>query len=179
MITEGINKVTLKGEILHVYENPYNGAIIVTIGTCGSKPNVVFLKGFAEYFKEAYKVGDFILVEGNIQSSYRPGRGIKDAIIADRILPLGNTYRKFENNFEVYGTIKSIVKIGDIHKVNVNVVANGYISTIPITFYYNDYRLNSSEVGEAIRVSGIVHTSKKEVNGKMRYYQNYVANGVL
>ena len=178
MITEGINKVTLKGEILHVYENPYNGAIIVTIGTCGSKPNVVFLKGFAEYFKEAYKVGDFILVEGNIQSSYRPGRGIKDAIIADRILPLGNTYRKYENNFEVYGTMKSIVKIGNMHKVNVITVARGHASYIPITFNYFDYRLNG-ETGEPIRISGVITTSCKEVNGQKKYYQNYVANGVM
>lgn len=178
MITEGINKVTLKGEVLHVYENPRNGAIIVTIGTCGSKPNVVFLKGFAEYFKEAYKVGDFILVEGNIQSSYRKECGIRISIIADRILPLNNTPHKYVNHFEVYGTVKSIVNFGDMHKVNINVVSNGYISTVPITFNYNDYRLNS-EIGEPIRVSGIISTTSKEVNGKMRYYQNYVANGVL
>lgn len=178
MIREGINSCTIKGEILHIYEHPYNSSVIATIGTGGNKPNVVFLKDLAKYFKETYKVGDFILVEGNIQSSYRPGRGIKDAIIADRILPLGNTYRKYENNFEVYGTIKSIVKIGDIHKINVNVVSNGYISTVPITFNYNDYHLNS-EIGEPIRVSGIISNTSKEVNGKMRYYQNYVANGVL
>lgn len=178
MISEGINKVTLKGEVLHTYENPRNGAIIATIGTSGNKPNVVFLNGFAEYFKESYKAGDMILVEGNIQSSYAPGRGIRVSIIVDRILPLDHSYNRYDNNFEVYGTIKSIVKIGEVHKVNVNVVSNGYISTVPITFNYFDHRVNC-EIGEPIRVSGTVSTTSREVNGMTRYYQNYVANGVL
>ena len=177
MLSEGINRVTIKGEILHLYRHP-NGSVTATIGTGGNKPNVVFLKGFALYLTEAYKVGDFILVEGNIQSSYRKECGIRISIIADRILPLNNTPYKYENHFEVYGTLKSIVNFGEMHKVNVNVVSNGYISTVPITFNYNDYRLNS-EIGEPIRVSGIISTTSKEVNGKMRYYQNYVANGVL
>ena len=109
---------------------------------------------------------------------HRKECGIRISIIADRILPLNNTPHKYVNHFEVYGTVKSIVNFGDMHKVNINVVSNGYISTVPITFNYNDYRLNS-EIGEPIRVSGIISTTGKEVNGKMRYYQNYVANGVL
>ena len=177
MLSEGINRVTIKGEILHLYRH-HNGSVTATIGTGGNKPNVVFLKGFALYLTETYKVGDFILVEGNIQSSYRKECGIRISIIADRILPLNNTPHKYVNHFEVYGTVKSIVNFGDMHKVNINVVSNGYISTVPITFNYNDYRLNS-EIGEPIRVSGIISTTSKEVNGKMRYYQNYVANGVL
>ncbi len=178
MIREGINRCTIKGEILHIYEYPYNSSVIATIGTGGNKPNVVFLKDLAKYFKETYKVGDFILIEGNIQSSYRPGKGIRISIIVDRVLPLGNTHRKYENNFEVYGTIKSIVNFGNMHKVNVNTVAGGYISTVPITFNYFDYRLNG-EIGEPIRISGVITTSCKEVNGQKKYYQNYVANGVM
>ena len=78
---------------------------------------MVFLKGFALYLTEAYKVGDFILVEGNIQSSYRKECGIRISIIGDRILPLNNTPHKYVNHFEVYGTVKSIVNFGDMHKI--------------------------------------------------------------
>ena len=124
------------------------------------------------------KVGDMIMVEGNIQSNYRPGRGSRTSIIVDRILPLWHSPRRYENEFEVYGTVKSIVKLGNSHKVNLNVVCNGFTSTIPVTFNYNDYRLNA-ETGEPIRVSGLVCTSSRTVGDRTLYYQNYVANGIL
>lgn len=178
MIREGINRCTIKGEILHIYEHPYNGSVVVTIGTSGNKPNVVFLNKIAEQLKAGYNVGDFILVEGNIQSSYSYAKGIRISIIADNILPLSSTPNRYENHFEVYGTIKSIVKFGKMHKVNVNTVSNGYVSTVPITFNYYSNCLNF-EKSESLRVSGVIATSSKEVNGRMKYYQNYVANGIL
>lgn len=177
MIQEGLNRCRIKGELLHLYRHP-NGSVTATIGTGGNKPNVVFLKGFALYLTETYKVGDFILVEGNIQSSYRKEHGIRISIIADRILPLNNTPYKYENHFEVYGTVKSIVNLGDMHKVNINTVSKGFISTVPVTYFHFSPQVNY-EVGEPIRVSGIISTTSKEINGEMRYYQNYVANGVL
>lgn len=178
MIREGQNRCVVKGQILHQFIKN-NGSIVVTIGTGGgNKPNVVLHNDSAKYFKENYKVGDFILIEGNIQSSYSPGKGIRISIIVDRILPLGNTHRKYENYFEVYGTIKSIVNFGNMHKVNVITVARGHASYVPITFNYFDYRLNG-ETGEPIRISGVITTSCKEVNGQKKYYQNYVANGVM
>lgn len=178
-MTEGLNKVKIRGTILHVYRSEKNGTAVVTIGTGdNNRPNVTMLKGLAEYFIGEYKVGDMIMVEGNIQSNYRPGRGFRTSIIVDRILPLWHSPRRYENEFEVYGTVKSIVKLGNSHKVNVNVVCNGFTSTIPVTFNYNDYRLNA-ETGEPIRVSGLICTSSRTVGDRTLYYQNYVANGIL
>lgn len=176
-MTEGRNSVKIKGVILHIYRNEKTGTAVVTIGTGNSRPNVTMLKGMAEYFMGEYSVGDMIMVEGNIQSSRINGR-FRTSIIVDRIVPLWHSPRRYENEFEVYGTVKSIVKLGNMHKVNVNVVSNGYASCVPVTFNYNDYKLNA-ETGEPIRVSGIVSTSSRKVGDRTLYYQNYIANGVL
>ena len=71
-MTEGLNKVKIRGTILHVYRSEKNGTAVVTIGTGdNNRPNVTMLKGLAEYFIGEYKVGDMIMVEGNIQSTIR------------------------------------------------------------------------------------------------------------
>lgn len=177
-MTEGKNSITLKGCILHIFRNERTGTVVATIGTGdNNRPNVTLLKGLAEYFMGEYKVGDMIMIEGNVQSSKANGR-FRASIIVDRIVPLWHSPRRYENEFEVFGTVKSIVKLGDIHKINVNVVSNGFASCVPVTFNYNDYRLNA-ETGEAIRVSGVVCTSSRTVGDRTLYYQNYVANGVL
>lgn len=50
-MTEGLNRIKLKGLILHVYRNENNGTAVVTIGTGdNNRPNVTMLKGLAEYF---------------------------------------------------------------------------------------------------------------------------------
>lgn len=177
-MTEGINTVTLKGKILNIYKSQ-GGIAIAKIDVGNSQPDVVFTQEFAKNFIGEYKVGDWILLEGNIQSSYSSERGIRISIIADRILPLSYSRAKYENHFEVYGTVKNVVQMGEMHKVNINVVSNGYASVVPITFFdCLDHRLNA-ETGEPFRVSGIVHTSQKQVGDKIRYFQNYVADGIL
>ena len=146
MIKEGINRCTIKGEILHIYEHPYNGSVVVTIGTSGNKPNVVFLNKIAEQLKAGYNVGDFILVEGNIQSSYSYAKGIRISIIADNILPLSSTPNRYENHFEVYGTIKSIVKFGKMHNIFIIIIKTQiYISSF---FIGNIHKICFVVVGE-------------------------------
>ena len=177
-MTEGINNVTLKGKIISIY-NSHGGIAIAKIDVGNSKPDVVFTKGFAQNFIGEYKPGDWIFIEGNIQSSYSSERGIRISIIADRILPLSYSRAKYENHFEVYGTVKNVVQMGEMHKVNINVVSNGYASVVPITFFdCLDHRLNA-ETGEPMRVCGIVDTSEKQCGDKVRYYQNYIVDGVL
>ena len=177
-MTEGKNLIIVKGRILHTYRNEKSKALVVTIGTGDNRPNVTILKGLAEYFEGEYSVGDMIMVEGNIQSNYRPDKGFGTSIIVNRILPLWHSPRKYENEFEIYGTVKSIVKIGEMHKVNINVVSNGYVSTVPVTFFNNaDPRLNY-ETGQPIRVTGIIQNSSRIVDGKTQYFQNYVADSM-
>lgn len=177
-MTEGINKVTLKGEIIHIY-NSNGGIAIAKIDVGNSHPDVVFTKEFAEHFLGEYKVGDWIMLEGNIQSSYSSERGIRISIIVDRILPLSYSRAKYVNYFDIYGTVKNVIRFGEMHKVNVNVVSNGYASVVPLTYFDPlDHRLNA-ETGEPLRCQGIVHTSQKQYGDKVKYFQNYVADGVI
>lgn len=177
-MTEGINKVTLKGQIASLY-NSNGGIAIAKIDVGNSQPDVVFTKEFADHFIGEYKVGDWIMLEGNIQSSYSSERGIRISIIVDRILPLSYSRAKYVNHFEIYGTVKNVIQFGEMHKVNVNVVSNGYASVVPLTFFdCLDHRLNA-ETGEPFRCQGIVHTSQKQYGDKTKYFQNYVADGVF
>jgi hypothetical protein len=177
-MTEGINIVTLKGRILNIY-NSHGGIAIVNIDAGNSQPDVVFTKELAKHFINEYKIGDWILLEGNIQSSYSSGKGVRTSIIVDRILPVSYSQSKFENHFEIYGTVKNVIRMGEMHKVNVNVVSNGYASVVPLTFFDPlDHRLNA-ETGEPFRCQGIVHTSQKQNGDNVKYFQNYVADGVF
>jgi hypothetical protein len=177
-MTEGINKVTLKGRILNIY-NSNGGIAIAKIDVGNSHPDVVFTKEFADHFLGEYKCGDWIMLEGNIQSSYSSERGIRISIIVDRILPLSYSRAKYVNHLEIYGTVKNVIQFGEMHKVNVNVVSNGYASVVPLTFFDPlDHRLNA-ETGEPLRCLGIVHTSQKQYGDKVKYFQNYVADGVF
>ena len=177
-MTEGINKVALKGKILSIY-NSNGGIAIAKIDVGNSKPDVVFTKEFAQNFIGEYKPGDWIFIEGNIQSSYSSERGIRISIIVDRILPISCSRAKYVNYFDIYGTVKNVIRFGEMHKVNVNVVSNGYASVIPLTFLNPlDHRLNA-ETGEPLRCQGIVHTSQKQSGDKTKYFQNYVADGVF
>ncbi|MGN0486670.1 MAG: hypothetical protein ACI4GB_05490 [Acutalibacteraceae bacterium] len=176
-MTEGINRVLLKGKILHIYEVFGKNVIIVTIGTGDTTANVTIDKNLANYFRQNYTLHDYIGVEGSIQNGYSKPYGVKDTIIVTKILDEKEyDHREYINHFDIYGTVKNVVELnhGKLNKININVVYNGYISTVPVTFYNKDYRLNA-ETGEPIRVSGTIVTNKTE----NKHYQNYVANEII
>ena len=81
-----INSVIITGRIAHIFTIKRTPArVIVTINAEGENPKVFATGKQGEYIINNCQVGDFVTVEGNIQSSYKEKVGRTVTIFVDKI----------------------------------------------------------------------------------------------
>lgn len=174
------NKVKLTGRIIHIYEISKNPArCILTLSAQGECPKVFATDKIGYFAITKCRVGDWVSIDANIQSSVKAKVGVCTTVFADHITK-HKTEQKQENIFYIYGEIKSVRTWPDkkISRIIVKTTVNGRVSTIPITFYNPDQRLFAISDNPYLSIKGKIQTTKKVYqNGKVKmFYQNYVAD---
>ncbi len=171
------NEVQLKGKLLYVYKTPARGNIILKIG---SKGNVVQCFTANEQLKKQIKefeVGDYINLNGNIQSSVNNGQCTQTVFIESVVPPDEYTDEGFYNKFWLDGIVVKIKDLPNCMRITIKTENSGRISYVPVVFYHPDVRRLNFEVGEHIRTCGSIQSvRKKSSNGEFIYYQNYVGS---
>ena len=178
------NKVKLSGKIVHIYKISENPArVILTLATMGENPKVFATDKIAVFAIRNCRVGDFVTVDGNIQSSVKEKVGVTTTIFADHITK--HKSKQFEQNaFYLFGEIMSVRTWPDkkisriVVKTKIKSGNKLRISTVPVVFYNPDQRLFAISDNPYISVTGKIQTTKKIYQkGKLTmYHQNYVAD---
>lgn len=195
-----INNVMLQGTIVHKFTTPK--VAILTIGTGNATPTtnypkVLFFGKDVEDINENYKIGEHVSITGNIQSSRK-----KDDIKNQNLVSIfGETIEKsksifqekfgvnedntpeyeFKNEINISGKISKISKIFDnLVKIRISVVKNGRFSSVNMVYYTNNPEkiLNTYKLKDIVYITGCVQTTKKIVDGKPHYFENYVINEI-
>ncbi len=168
------NFCTLKGEIKYIFKT-HEDHILVRIHTGRSNVPEVLITNPTLKENFNFKVGDKIIVFANIQSSiYKNRRSTTLLAFSIRELVYGN-HEEF-NSFELSGEVVKIVSTQEYLTLVIRTNQNNHESFVPTVFYHRDRYLDTIEVGDEISVSGIIQTSKKEINNEIRHYQNYVGS---
>ena len=176
------NLIQIKGKILYIYETPKNKHLLLRIG-CGANVLSCFITDdkIKEQFSE-YKVGDYINLSGNIQSSRRYSEKEQKIVntqitFVDNINPRQYVDKGFYNRFWLNGTVSEIRELNNCLKITVRTDNDGRISFVPVTFYYPDVSLLNFEIGERIQTQRCVQSVRKiDRNGNHKYFQNYVGS---
>lgn len=174
-----INSVIISGRIVHIYTINRNPArVIVTIHTVGENPKVFAAGKQGDYIIKFLKIGDFVTVEGNIQSSFKDKVGRTVTVFVDKIKKHCSRVPN-ENKFYIAGDIVS-VRTDTKHNISTMIIraeVNGRRSTIPLTFYNPDHRIYGIVADNPnISISGRIQTVSNNYGSKTLYHQNYVAD---
>lgn len=194
------NDVVLQGIVVHKIVTPKTAVLFINTGRATKVvnfPKVVCFNGLRDRVVSDVKKGDRIRVLGNIQSSI-PSENNKNrdllTIFADDISPAKSimeksfnvesetSYKPFENSIKIAG---SVVRIKQLTENLFNVVVftkkNDRVSFVTVSYYTKNPEafVNSIKVKDSVYVLGNVQTVKKEINGEVRYFQNYVATDIV
>lgn len=174
-----INSVIITGRIVHIYTINRNPArVIVTINADGENPKVFAAGKQGDYIIKNCQVGDFVTVEGNIQSSYKEKVGRTVTVFVDKIKKHCSRVSS-ENKFYIAGDIVSVRTDtkNNISTMIVRTEVNGRRSTVPLTFYNPDHRIFAIVADNPnISISGRIQTVTHNYGSKTFYHQNYVAD---
>lgn len=179
------NIAHIKGRILYKYVTPKANNVILKIGTGKNIVDCFVSDPILKKHVTDFSVGNYINLEGNIQSSRRYDANLnqtKDTqiIFVDNITPIHYTDRSWYNRFWLYGKIVRVQELHGCLKLVIRTCNNGHLSFVPIVIYFPDNKIRSISQGSNIHVEGSVQSVKKYdmINGKHIYYQNYVASRV-
>ena len=168
------NFCTLKGEIKYIFRT-HEDHILVRIHTGRSNVPEVLITNPTLKENFNFKVGDKIIVFANIQSCVHKNKR-STTLLAFNIRPVVDTNYEVYNSFELSGEVVKIVSTQEYLTLVIRTNQNNHESFVPTVFYHRDRYLESIEVGDEISVSGIIQTSKKEINNEIKHYQNYVGS---
>lgn len=179
---ESYNRVKLTGRIVHIYKISENPArVILTLATMGENPKVFATDKIADFAIRKCKVGDYISVCANIQSSFKDKTGLTTTLFCDHITK-HRTKQIEQNRFFIFGEIMSVKTFSNdisriVVKTQITVGHKERFSTVPITFYNPDQRLFAIADNPYLSISGKIQTTKRITkNNETFYYQNYVAD---
>lgn len=183
-----INDVVIEGIIVHKFVTPKIVILTINTGNATVEPNypkVLFFGQFIEEIEKGFEVKDHVQITGNIQSSkYKPN--IKNqntiSIFGESITRSDFINSKtFTNKFEILGTITSIEKIvHNIVKMKVLTTKHDRISFVSLVYYTDnpDQILEQFKVEDTVHINGCIQTTKKESNGEIHHFENYVINTI-
>ena len=195
-----INDVILEGAIVHKFVTPKIAILTINTGNATPTqnfPKVLFFGDFIADIEKNYEVKDHIKVTGNIQSSRRKpnvknqnmiaifGESIEksDSVMKQAFgVETDKSFYKFTNEIKVAGTIIAIEKaFNNLIRLRVSAVKNGRQSFINMVHYTStpDTILTDFKVGDEVCILGCVQTTKKESNGEVHHFENYVANEII
>lgn len=193
------NDVILEGIIVHKFVTSQIAILTINTGNATLKPNfpkVLFFGDIIETINKDYNVKDQVKILGNIQSSrYKPGiknqntisifgEGIEHSKPIPRNVPGFENpiyHYNFMNEIKIAGTVMNIEKtFRNLIKIKVLTHKNGRISFVTMAYYTDnpDKLLNEIKKDDFVNIIGCVQTSKKEVNGETRHFENYVATAI-
>lgn len=196
MAENNVNNVTVQGVIVHKFVTPKIAILTIMTKTAAPKPNypkVLFFGDLRDAVEDDFNKGDHVYVVGNIQSS-KPRPGIKNqsliSIFGESIdhsqsimektfnIESDASYKPFVNTIELAGLVTRIECPADnMIRMCVSTRKNGRQSFVTVIHYTNkpDAILADIHVNDQVYVVGSVQTPKKESNGTVKYYENYVA----
>lgn len=168
------NFCTLKGEIKYIFKTNEEHLLVRLKTGHNNFPEILITNPtLKEHFN--YNIGDRIIVFANIQSCIHKNKR-STTLLAFNIRPVVDTNYEVYNSFELSGEVVKIVSTQEYLTLVIRTNQNNHESFVPTVFYHRDRYLDTIEVGDEISVSGIIQTSKKEINNEIRHYQNYVGS---
>ena len=196
MAENNVNNVTVQGVIVHKFVTPKIAILTIMTKTAAPKPNypkVLFFGDLRDAVESDFEKGDHVYVTGNIQSSKaRPG--IKNqsliSVFGESIdhsqsvmektfnIDADSSYKPFINSIELAGLVTRIeCPTDNMIRMCVSVRKNGRQSFVTVIHYTNkpEEILASIHVNDQVYIVGSIQTPKKESNGTVKHYENYVA----
>ena len=168
------NFCTLKGEIKYIFRTNEEHLLVRLKTGHNNFPEILITNPtLKEHFN--YDIGDRIIVFANIQSCTHKNKRTT-TLLAFSIRPVVDTNYEVYNSFELAGEVVRITSTKECHILLIRTNQNNHESFVPTVFYHMDRYLETIEVGDEISVSGIIQTSKKEINNEIKHYQNYVGS---
>ena len=196
MSEKNVNNVTIQGVIVHKFVTPKIAILTIMTKTAAPKPNypkVLFFGELRDLIEKDFEQGDHVFVTGNIQSS-KPRPGIKNqsliSIFGESIehsqsvmektfnISATESYKPFVNTIELAGTVVRIeCPVDNMIRMCVSVKKNGRQSFVTVIHYTRAPQkiLDDVSVGDHVYIVGSVQTPKKESNGSVKHFENYVA----
>lgn len=194
------NEVVIQGNIVNKIVTPKTAILYVNTATAtkvANFPKVVCFGELRDVVVKNFNRGDKVYVLGNIQSSIRNEKNKnRDLLtifaeeVSDAKSLMENTfhvdsefsYKPFVNSLKIAGCVTNIRKLTEnLFNVTVFTKKNNRISFVTLSYYTHepDKFVENISVKDNVYVIGNVQTTKKEINGEMRYFQNYVATEIV
>ena len=179
------NLVEIGGRVVNKYIPNDKVAILTVTSGEGMKVNAISVVCFEEKIEKVrtcVNVGDFVYINGNIQSSLRDNGRITCSVFCDSILA------ESELNHDFYGTFPNKNRMyisGEITDIkaypknnccifNIKTFVNGHLSIFPVVFY--NQVLPELNIHDRVSVIGNVQSIKKTgADGATKHFENYVA----
>ena len=182
--TGHINVVYLKGKILQKYplykEDRQVGLILSLDVGNHNYPQVVLFQRSARV-AGSYKIGDFIFLKGNIQSSFLKNKKVSTTIFVDEILPNNLIADKYYNRFQIRGQVLHTLECRNNKLIVLIRTFTQHTSTMYVCINDLDQRLHCYEKYEPIYIAeGRIDTRRKiDNNGERHYFTNFIAEKIL
>lgn len=194
-----INDVLLEGAIVHKFVTPKIAILTINTGNATHTPNfpkVLFFGDFIEDIDKNYEVRDYVKIIGNIQSSRRKpnvpnqntiaifGEGIEKSenVMKEAFgIEVESSAHRFRNEIKVAGQLIGIQKtFNNLVRLVVLTNKNNRESFVTMVHYNQDPDkvLETFKKGDNVCIIGCVQTTKKENNGEIHHFENYVANEI-
>ncbi len=169
-MTKHKNEVTLSGKIIKMY-TPKPQRLLLRIHAGENLPECFVCGWLADFVTTNYKVGDYISLKCNLQSTRKERVGRSVTIFVDSVLP---SKKVMQNNFDMVGEIRSLY-VGDVYStIHVGCITE-HKSTVPVFVYNNKCLDKAFEVGDEIVIKGEIQTKKCVYpEGRTIFHQNYV-----
>ena len=172
-MTKHKNEVTLSGRIIKMY-TPKPQRLLLRLHAGDNIPECFVCDWLADFVMCNYKVGDYITLRCNLQSTRKEKIGRAVTVFINSVYP---TKKVMQNNFEMVGEIRSIY-VGDLFTTVCVGCVTEYKSTVPILIYNRRDIDKSFAVGDTVTVKGEIQTKKCEYKEKSVYHQNYVCKQI-
>lgn len=172
-MTKHKNEVTLSGKIIKMY-TPKPQRLLLRIHAGENLPECFVCGWLADFITTNYKVGDYISVKCNLQSSRKEKVGRAVTVFVDSVLP---TKKVMQNNFEMVGEIRSIY-VGDLFTTVYVGCVTEYKSTVPILIFNRRNIDKHFAAGDTVAIRGEIQTKKCVYQEKAIHHQNYVCKQI-
>lgn len=174
-----------------------------TVSKDQSKRNQVMIMCFGEMSNEAlkYKPGDFVKVEGTLQShevKTMKGRDtVAQDIVAHSIIPAKSRLEEIAGDnyigMKLYDKINDVLIAGEVNSVanrsngvkalSLNSYVSGKIHSISVTLYENSFNaefIKTIKKGDNVCVAGTIHTKLKDFgDGNRINFENFIGMEIV
>ncbi len=192
------NQIVISGRLIRKIKTDKTLSLIILVnpGKTANFPRVIFFGDNAKKYDEKYSEGDYVRIVGNVQSSKRTaddgkvtftqtifGESVEDAkTYAESEFSGGKGYNiKDENEVSICGKVLSIFSPRDnFLSVVVGTNKNNHFSSVKMSYFGRNCGDILADVhsGDYISTVGKIETSKKEIDGKARYFENVVIRDI-